>query len=225
MSKFTFPEHRANQILSRNMFDNETVLLGKNLGTLLIQPPDTCSSILRMLIGYRGDIKLPIEFEWVRPLLDLSISELERINIRMPYIYLTVRHNFYTKNATEWHVDGYSERVSHLPEHNFLWSDTGGTQVKNGRATLPDYFNPRVHNINTHLMFADDTVISTLQPNEVFWFDPYVLHKAPDDTSVRRTVVRISHLPIEIDDINNTQNTELPRTYSYDGLAFRNTLQ
>jgi hypothetical protein len=39
-----------------------------------------------------------------------------------------------------------------------------------------------------------------------------------------RTFVRISFVPIEINDINNTKNLLIPRVYSGDGVAYRNRL-
>lgn len=41
----------------------------------------------------------------------------------------------------------------------------------------------------------------------------------------RNASVRLSFVPIEIDDVNNAQNPLLPRSYAHDGVAHRNRLE
>lgn len=91
---------------------------------------------------------------------------------------------------------------------------------------FPDDFNPRIHNVNDYLSnFVDDEKITTLEDEFVYVMDPYILHRRPSSTFGKlRTFVRITFVPIEINDIRNTQNPLLPREYSEDGVEYRNSL-
>lgn len=56
--------------------------------------------------------------------------------------------------------------------------------------------------------------------------DPYIIHKRPTVPEGKvRTFVRVSHVPIEIPDVNNTQNPLMPKNYDRDGVKeFRDSL-
>jgi len=49
--------------------------------------------------------------------------------------------------------------------------------------------------------------------------EPYVIHRRPPNTQgIHRTFVRISFTPIEIMDINNTENPAIQTNYTRDGI-------
>ena len=216
---------RAKQLLDWKNYIGLTqvgYLEGVELGKLDLQCPHDTQAILRMPVRYRmGELLLPQELEWVRPLIELADKAMP---YKALFTYVTVHCNFETDGTDEdWHVDGFSMRVSHLPEQNFLWSNTGGTEFFNGVIEIPDSFDPMLHNINksAQLYQLGENIVA--KPYTVYRFDPYIFHKAPS-AKAGRTFVRVSYVPIEIDDINNTQNPLLPRHYTFNGVEFRNKL-
>jgi len=59
----------------------------------------------------------------------------------------------------------------------------------------------------------------------MYAMDPYMLHRRPPQTEgMVRTFVRISYVPILINDVNNTPNPLLPIECDADGVANRNRL-
>lgn len=153
----------------------------------------------------------------------------ENIGIRQPFCHITVRHGEVTsKKDDEWHVDGFSMNVSHLPEQNYIWVNKYPTEYIERRFDIPEDFNPRKHNI--HLFFQDvieDEEIKTLDEETLYCLDPYIVHRRPEvPKGITRTFVRVSFCPMEIKDINNTQNPLLPREYERDGVeTFRENLE
>lgn len=219
---------RAKQLLDYGRMDGR-VYSPISHGLLHLNVDDTPQSCLRMPIQYRGgDILLPKEYEWVRPMVESARAILSLRRLRYNFTYLTVRKYVDVgQTAEEPHFDGFSMRVSHIPEQNFVWSETKGTEYFVGRYYLPEGFHPMLHNINKCICLPEDEDGGwwEAKPSELIQFDPYVLHKAPVSDNKNRVFVRVSFVPIEIDDVNNTQNPLLPRTYTVDGVkSFRNTL-
>lgn len=216
----------AKQLLHPQWYDGFTLHKGVYHGTAELTCPHATQGVLRMLVRYRdGELQLPEELEWVRPLIIAADKVMLDNGLVMPFTYVTVRHNFETDHTDEdWHVDGFSLRVSHIPEQNFLWSNTGGTLFTGKRVLVADNFNAMKHNINTSVKFIGTGADISAAPNGVYSFDPYVFHKAPPYTGKGRTFVRISYTAIEIDDVNNTPNPLLPRVVTRRGVEFRNTL-
>jgi hypothetical protein len=91
---------------------------------------------------------------------------------------------------------------------------------------IPQDFDPLRHNINNYLApLVDDSQVQQCVPGVLYCLDPYILHRRPQVVpGTMRTFVRVSFVPIEINDIHNSQNPLLPRIYSADGVAHRNTL-
>ena len=216
----------ARWVLNHYEFDGDKRHQGVYHGRAELTCPHATQGVLRMLVRYRDDeLQLPEELEWVRPLITATDKVMTDNELVMPFTYVTVRHNFETDHTDEdWHVDGFSMRVSHIPEQNFLWSNTGGTLFAGRAARVAANFDPMKHNINTSVKFIGTGADISAAPNGVYSFDPYVFHKAPTYTGEVRTFVRVSYTPIEIDDVNNTPNPLLPRAVTRRGVEFRNTL-
>ncbi len=198
-----------------------------NIGHLELHCPEDTQYILRMIIRCDGgNYIIPQELDWVMPIISLSIKHQKQIGVDHPFCYVTVRHGLVSSTTDdEWHVDGFSTRIAHTPEQNYIWSNVSPTEyAENLKVTFPNDFDPLKHNVNTFLE-KHITKINQCDENAVYCCDPYILHRRPTvDTNIRRTFVRVSHVPIEIDDIKNTQNDHLPRLNTKDGVSFRNTL-
>ena len=188
--------------------------------------PSCKSNVLRMLIRkFPGNLLLPDELKWVLPLIEMA--DLYQKNIcAHPFLYLTIRHNNQKfEKLNEWHVDGFSMKIDHLPEQNYIWCNASPTEYILQKFNIDNDFDPLSHNIHKFLSNRVSSPPKTIGVNEVWMVDPYVLHKAPDVMAENRVFVRASFVPIEIQDANNTQNPLLPQKYTYDGVAdFRDQL-
>lgn len=199
------------------------------VGTPDLNPPKEEQYILRMLIDspYSG-FQLPEELKWTTPVIDMARSyQSTNIGIRHPFTYLTVRHGLVkTKTDAAWHVDGFSVRYNHLPEANYLIVSNNGTHYADRPFVFPEDFDPLKHNI--HLFFARRIKdFKWINAGQLYLFDPYVVHRRPPRIiGVPRTLVRVSFIPIEIPDINNTRNPLINTPhYVIDGIkGFRNKL-
>lgn len=184
--------------------------------------------VLRMCIkDPQSSIVIPKELEWLSKAIAQARVAQDHLGIRHPYMYVTVRCGSKQFPTTdEWHVDGFSTRISHLPEQNYIFATNCPTQYAARRYNIPLNFDPLVHNINTLLEpQVRDQDIYELDEDTMYLIDPYVLHRCPEiPEGMWRCFVRISFTPIQINDINNTQNPLLPQTYTQDGVAYRNSL-
>jgi hypothetical protein len=175
------------------------------------------------------EFQIPEELKWLKNIIETCIKQQELIGIRQPYCYVTVRHGLVqSQQDDEWHTDGFSTAISHLPEQNYIISDSYPTEYVEKKIKFPNDFNPDKHNI--HLYFNDiinDSDIKIAKPNTLYLLDPYIIHRRSKNIpqNVVRTFVRISFTPIEIMDDNNTINPILPmRKYNRDGVIIRNKL-
>lgn len=218
---------RAHQLVSLDHFANtgEPLLLG----SIALRCPEQRQYILRMPIRIDGgNYLLPQSLLWLRKLIIAAGWHNHKwLGCDHDYCYVTVRHGIVDSvTDDEWHVDGFSTRVPHVPEQNYIWCSDTPTEYVPLCVNVPADFDPLVHNINTYLSAR----IGSARPvrcdaGRVYCLDPYILHRRPPaSTGTMRTFVRVSFVPIEIDDVNNTQNPLLPRRYSRDGVQFRNTL-
>jgi len=74
------------------------------------------------------------------------------MGIEHSFCYLTVRSGKVTSRTDDvWHVDGYSEKITHLPEQNYIWCDKFPTEYVEKAFKIPDDFNPKIHNIHLFL--------------------------------------------------------------------------
>jgi hypothetical protein len=141
------------------------------------------------------------------------------VGIRQCFTYITVRvGDKQHATLTDWHVDGFSTRITHIPEQNYIWADQHPTEVCPMRVSFPADFDPLKHNIHKYLaQYAREEDVVRLRPRAVYAMDPYILHRAPTYEG-RRAFVRISFTPIEIRDRNNTENPLMPKGHTYDGV-------
>lgn len=201
------------------------------LGQLDLNTPDDRQYVLRMLIKEPfGEFQIPNELEWLEPLVSRAYAHQLKMGVRQPFCHVTVRHGEVTSEKDdEWHVDGFSMNVTHLPEQNYAWVNRYPTEYMERGFDIPEDFDPQKHNI--HLLFQDlmngDEDVKTFDEETVYCFDPYVLHRRPEvPTGIERTFIRVSFTPMEIKDVNNTQNPLIPRDYDRDGVEeFRNQLE
>lgn len=175
-----------------------------------------------------GEYVIPKELEWVRPLIELCDSNQKLIGIRQPFVYITIRSGL-VESVTDdlWHVDGFSQNITHLPEQNYIWSNNYPTEYVTKLFDFPIDFNGLKHNI--HLFFQDnidDKDILLMNKNTIYCLDPYVIHRrSPISNNKNRCFIRLSYTPIEIEDINNTINPLLFTNYKRDGVKdIRNKL-
>ena len=110
---------RAFQVLNLKQYSEVNGV--DDCGDLELDLPKERQYILRMLIKRMfGEYQLPKEVEWVRPLLEITDKnqkEMESDNL----VYLTIRNGIVnTQTDDEWHVDGFSQTITHLPEQNYL---------------------------------------------------------------------------------------------------------
>ncbi len=201
----------------------------ESVGGMDLRPPPGRQYVLRMALRVEGgDLRVPEDLAWLAPMLELALSHQRSIGVDHPFVYATVRHGVVDSvTDDEWHVDGFSTRVAHVPEQNYVWCDQVGTEFAPVAVRFPADFDPLRHNVN-HLLadHVDPAMVGSCAERTVFCMDPYVLHRRPAGTAgMQRPFVRLSFVPIEIDDVNNTQNPLLPRAYARDGVAHRNRLE
>lgn len=221
-------EERAHRPVSLAEF--KTAGAAQNLGRADLTPPPEPQYILRMPIRVEGGmLHVPDELRWIMPMLEHAWDWQQWIGVDHPFCYVTVRHGpVISKTDDEWHVDGFSTKVEHLPEQNYIWTDTAPTEYVKLNVEFPEEFDPRQHNVNHFLQqFVDEEQVIQMKARSMYLMDPYILHRRPKAAAAceSRTFVRISFVPIEINDVNNTQNPKLPREYTADGVAFRNQLK
>jgi len=200
-----------------------------SLGVFDIESSPKDQYILRMCVKHRnGDLKVPQELKWIYPILRAALAHQHNLGVKHPFIYITVR-NGCVKSLTddEWHLDGFSTRVKHKPEQNYIITDCYPTQYVSQNYSIDNNLNPLKHNVNFYLeKQVKKESIKTLNPNELYCIDPFILHKRPYvPDQINRKFLRISFTPIEIDDINNTQNPLMYITYKKNGVDFRNSLK
>jgi hypothetical protein len=186
--------------------------------------------ILRCLIKKPFEnFQLSDDLIWCSELIWKTEQNQKRLGIRQPFCYITVRHGL-VESVTddEWHVDGFSQTITHLPEQNYAWSNVCSTEYIVKPIEFPDDFDPLKHNI--HLFFQDSITsedkIHRMVQNSIYCFDPYIIHRHPQvPAGLVRTFVRVSYTPIEIIDKTNTQNPLLPTFATRDAVKdFRQSL-
>tara|TARA_R110000851_G_scaffold47424_1_gene115014 strand:- start:7895 stop:8605 length:711 start_codon:yes stop_codon:yes gene_type:complete len=218
---------RAFMALNLGQYDDlnrPDVVCEKVLGAI----PKEDVNVLRMLIKKPfGLYSLPRELSWVTHLIASAVQHQSKIGVTQPFCYLTIRSGE-VKSVTddEWHVDGFSQTITHLPEQNYIWTNKVPTEFLNGYPIkIPRDFDSSRHNI--HKFFQKDIEaydgklpIETFEPETLYCVDPYIIHRRPASSNgmLNRTFVRISFTPIEIEDVNNTLNPLLSTDYTRDGV-------
>lgn len=203
--------------------------LPDDLGGLHLIAPQQGQYLLRVCVKHSGgELLIPDFLQWIKPLLNKGLEHQATLGNDHPFVYVTVRVGK-VESVTDdhWHLDGFSTRIEHVPEQNYIYTDCYPTEYIKQSVSVPDDLDPTVYNMNTYLdKFVDAANVVQCKPYHVYCVDPYVLHKRPQvPAQVFRTFVRVSFVPIEIDDINNSQNPLLPLTYTKNGVEFRDTLK
>jgi hypothetical protein len=186
--------------------------------------------ILRMMIRSPrtgGSYLVPTELQWLTKTIKLT-DEIQRRNFPdQPFCYVTVRAG-QVRSVTDdlWHVDGFSMRIPHGPEQNYIWSNCYSTEVLDQEFVIPDDFDPFKHNI--HQFFQDRADLSKvrhLKEKHLALIDPYIVHRRRNTIppGTFRVFFRISHVPIEIRDDACTPNPLLPPVV-YGQKDFRHSL-
>jgi len=195
-----------------------------------VNPPAERQYILRMLVKRMfGEFQLPENLEWCRPLIESAEQRQKEMGINQPFCYVTIRSGQVTSMTDdEWHVDGFSMNITHIPEQNYIWVDKHTTECVSKSIKIPEDFDHAKHNIHYFLSdnITENDEVETLREKTLYCMDPYVIHRRPDiPTEINRCFVRISFTPIEIEDCNNTQNPLLETNYKRDGVKdFRGKL-
>lgn len=204
---------RANTLL--NLVDyadmSSPILMGVNMANF----PDEEQHILRMMVrsDESPEFFIPDELKWLKDEILCADSFQKKNNLDNQFVYITVRHGVVTsKTDDEWHVDGFSMRVPHVPEQNYICSIGTPTEYLDQGFDIPADFDPNIHNLH-HLLqdMADETKIKSLTSDEIYMIDPYCVHRRPKvEEGTFRSFYRISFIPIEIEDDSCTQNPLLP---------------
>lgn len=200
------------------------------IGVMRLKAPKERQYVLRMLIKRPNtDIMLPPQLEWLRGFVNACVRRQEFLGIRQPFMYITVRNGIVdSETDDEWHIDGFSTRITHLPEQNYVWSNYMGTEYVQRAFDFPIDFDPLKHNVNKYIAKQiQDNEVYTMENDVVYALDPYIPHRRPPQTKgVERCFLRLSFTPIEIEDVNNTYNILLPTDYKRDGVKeMRNLLK
>jgi len=228
MSIYHNVKSRAFLALSVDRFSNENLI--DRVGTFGVKCPYDRQYVLRMLCRLpHEEFKIPSELGWLRVMLKMSDSyQRNVIGINHPFCYITVRHGLVTSETDdEWHTDGFSTKITHLPEQNYIVADSYPTEYAEKRINFPNDFNPLRHNIHKYICRRiDHNEVKYCEAGMVYCLDPYNIHRRQViPNNVLRTFVRISYTPIEIMDDANTVNPLIKvRRYDRDGIKIRNEL-
>lgn len=196
---------------------------------LAVRPPNCSQMILRMMIRNPASSgwQIPSELDWLAATI-IACDEMQKLHgIVQPFVYVTVRHGpVVSETDDQWHVDGFSMRTPHVPEQNYIWANSFGTEALYQKMELPVDFDPMKHNIHEYFQDqADLEMIHMLRPMTLYVIDPYVIHRRPSlPKSTFRTFFRISFVPIEIEDDTCTINPLIPRLRPYGRQDIRKSL-
>ncbi len=207
---------RSKDNLNLSIYKDENNL-GWDVGLFdeeLITPPDN-QYILRMMVRSptTNGFVIPPELQWLEDAITVLDSCQELMFRNHPFVYVTVRAGEVSSVTDDmWHVDGFSMRVPHKPEQNYIWSDCYPTELLNQNFIIPEDFDPFKHNLHTFFQDnADTSKIYTVEPKHIHVIDPYVVHRRPMvPVGTKRCFFRISFVPVEIEDDSCTQNPLLP---------------
>ena len=177
-----------------------------------VKCPHKEQHILRMMVKQpHKDFTIPKELYWLRSLIN-KCNEYQLVNnIRHSYCYVTVRHGpVQSVTDDEWHTDGYSEVLTHIPEQNYIVTSNHCTEYVELPIKFPKDFDALQHAVHRYIesnVIKCAPEIKTALPDKVYIFDPYVIHRRPPASfGKQRTFVRITFVPIAICDDACTTN-------------------
>jgi hypothetical protein len=213
--------NRARHVL--NLEQYAEINLPEDVKYVPINVPTEPQYVLRVMINRPLDPfntvleRVPEDLQWTKNLIQESLEyQLNIVKMRHAFMYLTVRNGpVVSTTDDEWHVDGFSMRISHLPEQNYVWVKGETTECCSVCCQFPSDFDPLKHNIQTFFQDKfnpiekkDKLPIRRIKSETITAMDPYITHRRPSITnpSKPRTFVRVSFVPIQIQDKNNTLN-------------------
>ena len=192
-----------------NVKQYSTVCDPEWLWKIQLTPPKERQYILRMMVACPGhELCIPNELQWLKGLIERCLANQMDHDVVHPFIYVTVRHGQVTSTTDDdWHVDGFSTRIPHGPEQNYIWMTSPATEILGQSFDVPNDFDPLRHNLHWYFQDrADESLVYPLDSETVVLIDPYV-----------------SFVPIEIRDDGCIQNSLLP-SKTYGTVDFRNKL-
>ena len=208
------------------IFGSEPIALDR----IVITPPDEPQFVLRIPVQVpecKG-LHIPSELQWLESFISECRYHQNAACLQHAFTYITVRHGpMCTVTDDLWHVDGFSMRIPHAPEQDYIWTDCHPTEALLQPQRLPKAFHPLRHNIHHNFQdTADPSNIVTLESGRCYLMDPHVVHKRPQiPKGLWRTFVRVSFVPIPIRDSANTCNPLLPRQPGSDAPDIRFRLE
>lgn len=189
--------------------------------------PEKRQYILRMMVRSpeSGTFRIPRELDWLAP----TIFKLNRIQqnsgLNNRFVYVTVRHGLVESKTDDiWHVDGFSMKVVHKPEQNYIWTNHSPTEYSRQAFQIPEDFDPMKHHL--HWYFNErvkQETVARISRGSIWLFDPYFIHRRPKPAfGIPRTFWRVSFVPIEIEDGRCTPNPLMPvKQYAGDDIRHR----
>ncbi len=210
-------KNRAARLLNTKDYNNPC--LPMEVAKCDLDVPFGRQYVLRMLV-HRPDIgwAVPAVMAWLQLPITLAVNNqvmnFGEDSVDKRFVYVTIRHGEVTSETDDvWHADGFSMRVPHVPEQNYIWCDHTSTEFYTGAVKVPQDFDPMVHNI--HQLFQD-LIPTTAEPystpaKTLVAFDTYHIHRRPKvPAGSHRTMVRISFVPIQIETDDCMQNPAFP---------------
>lgn len=210
---------RAKSLLSLKEYSSATLasphLLSLNPCLDLKSQAPQDQYILRMLIKspLTNGFAIPPELEWATPLIHQCHLHHATHFPEQFFWYVTVRNGVVSSQSDDvWHVDGFSLRTPHVPQQNYILTTAYGTQVLDQHIDIPQDFDASKHNLHMYLQsVAKEENTKTLPVDMVHCIDPYVVHRRdPKSFGQYRKFIRLSAIPIEIEDDTCMQNPLLP---------------
>lgn len=197
-----------------------------------LECPHDDQHILRMkLHGPHEALRIPEELQWCKDLIHRCIQKQVELDVRHSYCYITVRHGIHRSvTEDEWHTDGYSEVLTHIPEQNYIVTSNHTTEYVKMPIKFPNDFNALRHDLVNYIgncVAKNNPLVHKADPHKVYIFDPYVIHRRPVEAfGKQRTFVRVTFVPIEICDDACTQNPLFePKTFNRNACSTRDNLK
>lgn len=184
-----------------------------------LQCPHKRQYILRRMIkNIHKEFVIDKDIEWCKPIIEKCVNKQEELGIRQPFCYITIRHGI-VDSATddEWHTDGFSQVITHLPEQNYIATSNDCTEYIISPIKIPNDFDGLRHNIHWYIQEQIELIkptIQTAKENTFYLFSPYCIHRRPPSNNKKhRTFVRVTFTPIEIcDDMCDKADGKYART-------------
>ena len=169
--------------------------------------------ILRMAVRTpdSGGFRIPPELNWICPAV-YACDGIQRQNgLTNQYVYVTVRSGeVRSQTDDDWHVDGFSMRLPHLPEQNYICASAPATEWQCKSFDVPGDFDPMRHNLHWLLQEqAEPEATRQCDPFVAYVIDPYCVHRRPRHDG-RRLFWRVSFVAIAIEDDTCMPNPLLP---------------